>query len=139
MLQQIGIILCLVGLALNITQEPKPVLPFDESASLYATMQKLGGEKVSHELNSTIPGFSAAKGSELFHTGVTVKPNGKKTRKQSKHFVCTSCHNIVKEDPDIANPDPEARLTYAQNRGLPFLQGTTLYGAVNRVSFYKGD
>ena len=59
--------------------------------------------------------------------------------KQSKHFVCTSCHNIQKEDPDLSIADPQARLEYARDMELPYLPGTTLYGAVNRTSFYNGD
>jgi mono/diheme cytochrome c family protein len=35
--------------------------------------------------------------------------------------------------------DPQARLLYAKEKGLPYLQGTALYGAVNRTNFYNGD
>ncbi|MEO1628234.1 MAG: cytochrome c [Bacteroidota bacterium] len=78
-------------------------------------------------------------GESLFLTGFASKPSGGKTSKQSKHFVCTSCHNVVREDPDLSKSDPQARLEYARDNDLPFLQATTLYGAVNRVSFYNGD
>ena len=53
--------------------------------------------------------------------------------------MCTSCHNIEREDPNLALVTPEARLQYTAQRGLPFLQATTLYGAVNRETYYNGD
>jgi len=107
--------------------------------SVYEVEQLLGGVDSKHLLNSTMPGVSAEKGKELFLTGYTTKPNGQRTKKQSKHYVCTSCHNIVKEDPDLGNPNPEDRLDYARDQGIPFLQGTSLYGVVNRKTFYNGD
>lgn len=82
---------------------------------------------------------SASRGEALVREGIAVKPGGGKTKKQSKHFVCTSCHNLEKEDPDLTKSDPQARLDYTDSKGLPFLQGTTLYGAVNRESFYNDD
>jgi len=75
----------------------------------------------------------------LIKYGFSKTTNGKKTRTQSKHFVCTSCHNLVKEDPNLAISDPASRLNYAVKNDLPFLQGTTLYGAVNRTTYYNGD
>ncbi|MEO0732511.1 MAG: c-type cytochrome [Bacteroidota bacterium] len=59
--------------------------------------------------------------------------------KQSAHFKCTSCHNVVREDPVLVDPDPLARLDYAAEQNLPFLPGTTLWGAVNRDTYYNGD
>lgn len=59
--------------------------------------------------------------------------------KQSKHFNCTHCHNIQREDPDLSKPDPEARLRYVVDKGMPFLQGSPLYGVVNRDSWYNDD
>ena len=58
---------------------------------------------------------------------------------QSNHFTCTACHNLVREDPVLNAPDPEARLDYAVRNNLPFLPGTTLWGAVNRETYYNGD
>lgn len=89
--------------------------------------------------NLSLPGVSAEVGNTLFHEGFAQKPGGGKTKIQSKHFVCTSCHNVVKEDPDLRVSDPQARLEYVAEHDLPFLQGTTMYGAVNRDSYYNGD
>ena len=58
---------------------------------------------------------------------------------QSNHFKCTSCHNVTREDPVLTVADPEARLAYAEANDLPFLPGTTLWGAVNRETYYNGD
>lgn len=97
------------------------------------------GETVPNQPNWALPGVSAEKGKALVLKGKTEGPNGRTTSRQSKHYVCTSCHNVAKEDPDLTVSDPQARLMYVQGKGLPFLQGTTLYGAINRTSFYNGD
>lgn len=102
-------------------------------------LKKLGGKSITHQVNLGLKGGSVENGRKLFFEGFSENPNGKKSKKQSKHFVCTSCHNTVKEDPDMSISDPQARLDYAAEKGLPFLQGTTMYGAVNRTSFYNGD
>ncbi len=86
-----------------------------------------------------IPGVSAERGEEIVTQGFTQKVKGGKTKKQSKHFICTSCHNVKQEDPSLKINDPQSRLEYTTRKGLPFLQGTTLYGAVNRSSYYNGD
>jgi mono/diheme cytochrome c family protein len=78
-------------------------------------------------------------GRELFHEGVTTGPDGKPTRRQSRFFVCSNCHNVAKEDPDLRVSDPEARLDYVIANRLPFLPATTMYGTVNKKSWYNGD
>jgi mono/diheme cytochrome c family protein len=118
---------------------PKAPIVLSDEQSVYKVLQELGDDAVTHELNSLIPGVSAERGRELFLTGYTTLPNGQRTKKQSKHFVCTSGHNNVREEYDIGNPNPETRLTYAVENELPYLQGTTLHGVVNRVTFYNGD
>ncbi len=103
-------------------------------------LRKLGKYDDSKYPNQNVKGnVSAEAGRMLVEEGFAKKTNGKKTKKQSKHFVCTSCHNVVKEDDDLANPDPQERLVMSEQLGIPFLQGTTLYGAVNRETYYNGD
>ncbi len=53
--------------------------------------------------------------------------------------MCTTCHNLEREDPDLRVSDPEARLPYVKKKGIPFLQGTTFRGIVNRESWYNDD
>ncbi len=99
----------------------------------------LGDKSASHYPKSGDFAVSASRGESLIKEGIAIKPGGGKTKLQSKHFVCTSCHNLEREDPDLASNDPQARLDYTSQKGLPFLQGTTLYGAVNREQFYNDD
>jgi mono/diheme cytochrome c family protein len=102
------------------------------------TLEQLGDDPLPHKPDLSVPGASVKKGEELVLTGITEKPGGGKTSKQSKNFVCTACHNLQREDPDLRVSDPQARLEYTKENGMPFLPGTTLYGAVNRTSFYNG-
>ena len=111
----------------------------DETQSVAEVLEKLGDEPVGHQVDTSVNGVSVERGQSLVLTGFADKPGGGQVSKQSKHFVCTSCHNVQKEDPDLSVADPQARLLYAQKMGMPFLQGTALYGAVNRTSFYNGD
>lgn len=97
------------------------------------------GVSSPHDVDASIKGASVEIGRSLFHDGFADKPGGGTTKRQSKHFVCTSCHNTQREDPDLTQADPQARLDYAKENNLPLLQGTTLYGAVNRTSFYNDD
>ncbi|MEM7104270.1 MAG: cytochrome c [Bacteroidota bacterium] len=131
-----GLMCLLVALSAFTEREEKL---FNDDTPVYQVLQDLGEKPSKSEVDPSVEGASAERGEALVTTGVASKPGGGKTRKQSKHFVCTSCHNIQKEDPDLRYSDPETRLTYAVENDLPFLQGTTLYGAVNRESFYNGD
>jgi mono/diheme cytochrome c family protein len=111
----------------------------EDSNSVIELLESKGIDYDDKKPNFEIAGVSAKVGEQLFHNGFSQKPNGGKTKKQSKHFVCTSCHNVAKEDPDLSVSEPQARLVYTNERGLPFLQGTTMYGAVNRSTYYNGD
>ena len=136
----IFIILFVIGfISVSLVADKKPVLLIQKSTPVWEVLQNLGEPLPNHKVDESIKGASAEKGKELVLEGITKKPKGGKTRKQSKHFVCTSCHNVQKEVPDLSENDPQARLEYVRENGLPYLQGTTLYGAVNRTSFYNGD
>lgn len=106
---------------------------------LAEVLTKLGDEPLPHYPDTTIAGVSAEQGKKLVLTGFAVDDTGKKVSKQSAHFVCTSCHNVERDEPDLSKTDPQAKLTYVMDKGLPFLQGSALYGIVNRTSFYNGD
>ena len=99
----------------------------------------LGKDFADKKPNLSIKGVSAEAGESLVKSGFATNTSGKKTKQQSKHFVCTSCHNVEREDPDLSVNDAQARLIYTNERGLPYLQGTALYGAVNRNTYYNGD
>ncbi len=79
------------------------------------------------------------QGKNLVTTGF-LNPNSKnKDKKQSKHFVCTDCHNIQREDPDLTKSHPENRLDYVVKNKIKFLPATTLYGTINKNHWYNGD
>lgn len=106
--------------------------------SIANILMEMGSDN-PNKVNTSIPGVSAEVGYDIVHLGSSDRDGQKHSKRQSKHFVCTSCHNTVKEDPDLAVNDPQARLDYGIEHGIPFLQATTLYGVVNRTSFYNGD
>ncbi len=105
--------------------------------SVYEVQLQLGADPVDHlpdfSQGTTKQPVSVERGRQLVETGQTRKGA------QSNHFVCTSCHLTQIEDPELTNPTPEARLEYARANDLPFLAATTLYGVVNRTSYYNGD
>ena len=79
------------------------------------------------------------QGKALIFEGRTIGPDGKRSKYISRFYTCTSCHSPVREDPSVASFDPQARLDYAQENGLKFLQGSTFYGIANRESWYNDD
>lgn len=106
----------------------------DNNTLLQQVLLQLGQPQRGDNVARPAPEASAELGEKIVLEGLLTD-----NKRQSKHFVCTSCHNVVKEDPNLLAADPEARLSYAIEHDLPFLAGTTLYGAVNRVSYYNGD
>ena len=111
----------------------------NRDTSLITILEQLGVSYSEKKPNLNIEGVSALVGEDIVKYGYSKRKGEKKSRKQSKHFECLACHNIKREDPNLAFLTPEARLTYTAERGMPFLQGTTLYGSVNRDTYYNGD
>ncbi|REE05580.1 c-type cytochrome [Marinoscillum furvescens] len=97
----------------------------------------LGAEKPAHYLEPTPEMIKA--GRELVTEGRTVLPSGAKSAYISKYYTCTSCHNTVREDPDLTLVDPDARLDFAIANQIPYLQASTFWGIVNRETWYNGD
>lgn len=79
------------------------------------------------------------RGRQFIHEGKTTSATGKKSKYISKHFMCTSCHNTVREDENLKVVDQDARLKYAQENDLGYLQGSTFWGIVNREIWYNDD
>ena len=82
-------------------------------------------------------------GRELFYNGFVEKSpvDGANSKRISKYedYTCVKCHNIVREDRVLTVQDPESRYDMSTtNNGIKLTQGTTLWGAVNRTSFYNG-
>ncbi len=112
-------------------------VPIDDM-KVNSILKKLGEPTSTNEVKS-LRNLSAENGKNLVHKGFAERRSGKKTKKQSKHFVCTSCHNVVKERADLNSIDPQERLDYAVDNNLPYLQGSSLYGVANRKSYYNDD
>lgn len=111
------------------------VLPVvDEATPVYEVLRALGAPERADVMVRPIPDASAELGRRIVLEGQLAGGN-----RQSAHFKCTSCHNVVREDPVLKDANPTARLAYAEANDLPFLPGTTLWGAVNRESYYNGD
>lgn len=108
-----------------------------ESTPLYQVLYELGEEKPKHYLAPT-PEL-VKKGEEIVKKGYTTSPSGRRTKPVSKYYVCTTCHNLEREDPDLKFSNPETRLPYVKEKGIPFLQGSTFWGIVNRESWYNDD
>lgn len=82
----------------------------------------------------------AQQGGELFFQGTTTDPATRQpSPTQSTAFRCSHCHLTVREDPLLAWPDPTARLQWAQEKNLRVLPGTTMFGVVNKTSWFNGD
>lgn len=109
-----------------------------ETTPLSHVMALLGDEQ-PHHYRDNPDSKLIQQGYDLITKGKTIGPDGRKSKIISKHFMCTDCHNIAREDPDLNKSDPEARMEYAKLKDIPFLQGTTLWGIVNRRSWYNDD
>ncbi|NNE54767.1 MAG: cytochrome c [Flavobacteriales bacterium] len=112
--------------------------PISDETPVFEVLDQLGQTMPDHFIANPDPD-KVHKGYELVHFGRTDDPNGGMSKFISKFYVCTDCHNQVREDPDIANPSPEARLKHAIKNDLKFLQSTTFWGMVNRETFYNDD
>lgn len=110
---------------------------WDAAMPLEEVQEALGQTRPAHYLP---PNPKLARmGEEIVRMGRTIGPDGKRSDYVSKYYVCTTCHNLEREDPDLRRSDPETRLAYVKEHGLPFLQGTTFKGIVNRESWYNDD
>ena len=127
----------IIGLFANWRTNHKTALNI-EQATLNVLLQQLGEHEPRHQLTNTSP-VLIQKGLELVTQGRT-RHLGKKSKSISKHFTCTSCHNLRKETEDLrlAN-SPSERLAYSYKNNVPFLQGSSFFGIVNRETWYNND
>ncbi len=110
-----------------------------EDKPVAEVLVELGDAPLPHQPDFGIPGVSVENGRDLVLYGSAIGPDGKMGKRISRHFVCTACHNVQRDEPDLAKSDPQARLEFVSEKGLPYLPGSSLYGIVNRTSFYNGD
>ena len=97
----------------------------------------LGMEVPSHYVNDIDPAKSEL-GRQLINEGRADTPQGKSSY-ISRFYICTSCHNTVREDPDLSLVNSDARLDFAITNNLPYLQASTFWGIVNREVWYNDD
>jgi cytochrome c len=115
-----------------------PASQWDKNTPVADVLYALGQDYPKHRPADISPEL-ALKGKEIFFTGTTIGPDGKNIRKQSRHFTCNNCHNSAQEDPDLRVSDPELRLDYVLKNRMAFLPATTMYGTVNKSSWYNDD
>jgi mono/diheme cytochrome c family protein/cytochrome c553 len=112
---------------------------FADDTPVWDVLAYFGRVKL-HTVDTKMAGVSAERGKELIFEGITTNAEtGKKTSRQSKYFTCVSCHNVAREFGDLADNKPESRLKYAIENNLPYLQGSTFFGIVNREKYFNGD
>lgn len=125
----------------------------DRSVPVDRLLGRTGRQEHAHRIakltidGKTYPWESFAKwGEELATTGqVASPPTGPAPSKPlSEHYRCIDCHNLRPEDPIAGLQDPQARAEWiasqtpgANETRLFLAPGTTLWGAVNRDSFYN--
>ncbi|MTB52413.1 c-type cytochrome [Lewinella sp. W8] len=126
--------LCLLITLLAFAGRPDRLPVVEDDTLLYEVYRSLGAPERSDVKVRPVEGASADIGRQLVIEGLAAGGG-----QQSAHFKCTSCHNLEREDAVLTDLDPTARLAYAEEHDLPFLPGTTLWGAVNRESYYNGD
>ena len=132
-----------LGLGLNATRflradDLPAASSWDKNTPVSEVLKAMGEDDPKHRPADMTPEL-AQKGKEIFFTGTTTGPDGSNVRLQSRHFTCNNCHNSAQEDPDLRVSDPEARLDYVLQNRMAFLPATTLYGTVNKSSWYNDD
>ena len=111
---------------------------YSDNETVWSILIQLGKEAPLDYVEKPDP-LLVQLGYELVHVGKATPPTGGLSSVISPYFVCTDCHNQVKEDPDPAHPNPKDRLTFAKENELLFLQATTFWGMVNREKWYNDD
>ena len=114
-------------------------LDINDDTPVWDIFTKLGKIKIN-QVNTKVQGVSAEKGKDIIYKGYSTKQDGTgKTSMQSPHFKCTACHVPEREFENLADINSAKKLEYAVENDLPFLQGSSFYGIVNRIHFYNGD
>lgn len=131
----LGALVLVAGFTFRTDDAPK-LAPDDPLWDVYERLGKIRLNAV----NTKIKGVSVERGRDLVFEGTCEQADGKgRTKVQSPYFRCTACHNVEKEFDDLTNITAQARLDYAVEHDLPFLQASSLYGLVNRRTFYNDD
>lgn len=111
---------------------------WSKDTPISVVLNELGEKQPAHAVKN-MSAEQIKKGEELVKIGKTTSPKGRKAKFISKYYACTSCHNVVREDPDLTKVSPDPRLEYAIDNNIPYLQGSTFWGIVNRKTWYNDD
>lgn len=103
--------------------------------SLDDVLIKLGKEKAIHYVDK-IDKDSAQMGYEMVYYG---QLKDKSNKRISKFFVCTDCHNQVREVENLSNETAVERIKYGIKNDIPYLPASTFYGLYNKEHWYNGD
>lgn len=118
----------------NNVQQPT----IEAQTSVSEALQWLGEPRPKHHI-AGLNTEMIKRGEELVKIGRTTGPDNKRTPYISKFYTCTSCHNTVREDKNLTKVNPDERLSYAMETHIPYLQGSTFWGIVNREHWYNDD
>ncbi|MFY0606003.1 MAG: cytochrome c [Cyclobacteriaceae bacterium] len=110
----------------------------DPEANVADLLAELGENRPDHYLENITPEM-IKRGEDIIKIGKTIGPDGKSSKYVSKYYTCTSCHNVSREDLNLNKVDQDERLDYAIANKLPYLQGSTFWGIVNRETWYNDD
>lgn len=124
-----------IGLLLAFSNESVVIA---ENETVSKVLFDLGEPKPSHYLENVTTEM-ILRGEELIKHGRTIDPGGIEGKYISKYYACTSCHNVVREDENLTTIDQDARLDFAMKNSIPYLQGSTFWGIVNRETWYNDD
>ena len=114
-----------------------PPRALDPATPLVELRFAFGEARPAHWLEGSAE--QVVQGREITLQGRTTGPDGKPNRRASPAFLCTHCHQVEREDPDLRAADADARLDYAIEHDMTYLPGTTLWGLVNRRSWFNED
>jgi mono/diheme cytochrome c family protein len=119
------------------TFSPYKILDDKEVAemSVEEVLIGLNDDKPIHYIATANPD-SVRMGEEIVKFG---RLKDKSNKRLSKYFVCTDCHNQVKESADPSDESPESVLQYGMEKKIAFLPASTFYGMYNKRHWYNGD
>jgi mono/diheme cytochrome c family protein len=103
--------------------------------SLEDVLVKIGKEKSNHNIDN-IDKDSVKMGYEMVVYG---QLKDKSNKRISKFFVCTDCHNQVREVAILSNETADERINYGIKNDIPYLPASTFYGLYNKEHWYNGD
>ncbi len=128
---------CLVGFGPSGGTMSLREVAVSDNAPVEEVLISLGEKPLVQHLDS-YDTDKAEMGRQLIEQGY-VDYKSRQGKRVSINFVCTDCHNQVREFDSEQENSPEARLDYARENGLKFLPASTFWGIYNRTSFYNGD